>query len=476
MLALGFAAIWLQTGPNNWPALTAAVVVALTALAFAAAAPWHRLSPWSILVLACACDAVIALLRHAEGGANSGFGPLVILPVLWVALVARRREVAGIVLATLLFFAVPIIAMGSPMYPSTGWRSVVLWTVVAAVIGVVTNRVMRTEREQTRLLEAQAGELDQLVATQTAIATSTFDLDTVMGTAAAEAQRLTGAEAAVVEIPDGDDLVYRATAGTAEPYLGLRLRQEDAISGLALRTGEIIVCDDSEVDERVDREACRRVGARSMVVVPLLHEGKAAGVLKVYSTSVAAFDRRHAQLLSVIANLIGSEIARSNLLSELNEMAVTDALTGLPNRRAWYERLAHAMARSRRSETAVTVVILDLDGFKRLNDTEGHERGDAVLRTLGKHWVPALRETDYLGRTGGDEFGVVLEGADEAAADEVIDRIRAATPPGQFVSAGYATWDGLETAASLVSRADADMYADKAAQKLTRRSAASALR
>jgi diguanylate cyclase (GGDEF)-like protein len=472
VLALGFAAIGLQRGPIDRPVLAAAVLVALAAIAAAAAGPWGRLPLWALLGLACACDAVIALLRQTGGGNGSGYGPLAILPVLWVALVLRRREVAGIVVATFLLFAVPIVVVGGTMYPSTGWRSVVLWTIVAGVVGIVTNRVVRDEREQTRLIEEQSGiiaaraeELDQLVATQTAIATSSFDLDTVMRTAAAEAQRLTGAEAAVVEIPDGEDLVYRAACGTAEPYLGFRLRQEGAISGLALRTGEIVLCDDSELDERVDRDACRRVGARSMVVVPLLHDGKAAGVLKVYSNSVAAFDGRHAQLLSMIATLIGAAIARSNLLADLNEMAVTDALTELPNRRAWYERLDRAMARARRSGAPLTVVVLDLDGFKHLNDSKGHERGDRLLRTLGRQWPDAVRETDFLGRTGGDEFAVVLEDADRSAVDDVVARIRERTPPSQEVSAGFATWDGNETAASLVSRADAEMYANKAERR-----------
>jgi diguanylate cyclase (GGDEF)-like protein len=466
VLALGFAAIGLQRGPTDGTVMAAAILVALATLAAAAVPRWHRLPPWAILALACGCDAVIALLRQAQGGSGSGYGPLAILPVLWVALAAGRREVIGIVVSTFLLFAVPTVVVGGTMYPSTGWRSIVLWTIVAGVVGFVTNRVVRAQREQTRLVEQQAEELDRLVSTQTAIATSSFDLDAVMSTAAAEAQRLTGAEASVVEIPDGDDLVYRAVSGGAEPYLGLRLRQEDAISGLALRTGEVIICDDSELDPRVDREACRRVGARSMVVVPLLHEGMSAGVLKVYSSSVAAFDRRHAQLLSVIANLIGAAIARSRLLAELNEMAVTDALTGLPNRRAWYEHLHRAMARSRRSGASLTVVVLDLDGFKHLNDSEGHESGDSVLRTLGNRWPTAIRATDFLGRIGGDEFAVVLEDAvADDAVDEVVARIRDATPPGQEVSAGSALWDGHEPAASLVSRADAEMYTNKSERK-----------
>ena len=127
-----------------------------------------------------------------------------------------------------------------------------------------------------------------------------------MQTVVEEAIRLTGADAAVVELPEDDELVYRATAGTAAPYLGLRLDQASALSGAAMRTNMTLVCNDSESDPRVDRSACRAVGARSMVVVPLAHDGRANGVLKVYSATATAFADRHAQLLTLLANLIGS--------------------------------------------------------------------------------------------------------------------------------------------------------------------------
>ena len=102
--------------------------------------------------------------------------------------------------------------------------------------------------------------LAEVVATQHAISTSDFDLDAVMSEIVTQARRLTLADGAVVEMVDGDEVVYRAVAGSSEPYLGLRLKIATSLSGLCVSSGEIVLCDDSETDARVDREATRKVG------------------------------------------------------------------------------------------------------------------------------------------------------------------------------------------------------------------------
>jgi GAF domain-containing protein len=279
---------------------------------------------------------------------------------------------------TTLLFALPIVIVGSPLYPSDGWRGVVLWSLISLFVGLGADRVMRAQQEQIEIAEARARELDRLAETQRAIATTNADLDAVLGTVVREAQRLTDADAAVVEIPDGDDLVYRAVAGTAAAHLGVRIPAAGAISGLALRTGETLLCEDSET-ERVDRETCRRVGARSMVVVPLRHAAQTAGVLKVYSQSQSAFRPEHVRVLTLLADMIGSALVRAALLEKLEHLALTDELTGLPNRRNWYEQLEHALLRARRSRAPLSVIVLDLNGFKQVNDRQGHAAGDRLL-------------------------------------------------------------------------------------------------
>ena len=458
---LAFAASALGGGQIDWPVYATAAAVACVVVAAAWRVPWQHLPASWMLVIPVCCDLVVGLLRQAQGGSTSGYTPLAVLTVVWVGLVLGIWEIAAIMTCTTLLLAVPIVFIGDPLYPQNGWRGVVLWSVVAGVVGVGTNRVIAEQRRQTRLADGRLEELGRLVETQNAIATSELGSEAVMASVVDEARRLTGADAGVVELPDGPDLVYSAVSGTAEAYAGLRLEREATISGLALRTRETLVCTDTEGDDRVDREACRRVGARSMVVVPLLHAGTAMGVLKVYSTVPDAFTDEHVQVLSLLAGMIGTALARADLLSKLSEQAVTDELTGLPNRRGWYEHLAGALARARRTGDSVSVIALDVDGLKLVNDRDGHAAGDRLLREVGSRWSAVLRENDVLGRLGGDEFAVVLEGADQTAAADVVTRLAACLRDEHSASAGVATWDGVEDDMSLLSRADEAMYRQK---------------
>lgn len=142
-----------------------------------------------------------------------------------------------------------------------------------------------------------------VVEAQNAIATAGLDLDAVLALVLDRATRLTGADAAVVELLDEDDaetLVYRAASGRAASFVGLRLSVATSLSGRAVRSGAVLQCADSEEDPRVDRDACRRVGARSMLVVPLRHGATTVGVLKVASPAPGAFDDEDAGALGSV--------------------------------------------------------------------------------------------------------------------------------------------------------------------------------
>jgi diguanylate cyclase (GGDEF)-like protein len=107
--------------------------------------------------------------------------------------------------------------------------------------------------------------------------------------------------------------------------------------------------------------------------------------------------------------------------------------------------------------------MLDLDHFKELNDTYGHQAGDALLREVGTNWRVALRVTDFIARYGGDEFALLLPDCEVEGAQELIDRLQAAMPAGHTCSAGIAYWDGAMTAEELISCADRELYEVKRA-------------
>ena len=439
----------------------AAGAVVLVMAAVADLLPWASLPSSALLALPISVDVVIALLRQAQGGSTSGYSPLAILPVVWVGVTQRRRAVGVISCCTGLMLGLPIALIGAPLYPSTGWRSVVLWVVVSVVIGVGVNRAVAYQREQTDTSRARARGLARLVETQTAIANSDAGLTGLMTIAAEGALALTGADGACIEILDGEEIECIAAAGAAVEFIGLRLKADESITGECFRTREIMMCSDSETDTHAHREACRLVGARSLILVPLIDGSEARGVLLVWSASAGGFQGVESQLLALLANIVGGALVRAELIEKLTDQAVTDELTGLANRRAWYRQLDLALARGRRTGHAVSILVLDLDDFKPVNDEQGHSAGDALLKAVSDRWSAELRATDLLGRIGGDEFGVILELTDGTAALEVIGRLDQAILGWHRASTGLAVWDGSEDATALVARADAAMYEQK---------------
>jgi diguanylate cyclase (GGDEF)-like protein len=149
---------------------------------------------------------------------------------------------------------------------------------------------------------------------------------------------------------------------------------------------------------------------------------------------------------------------REQLATSLAEVARTDELTGLGNRRAWDEEIARELNRAERDETPLCVAIVDLDDFKRYNDLNGHIAGDRLLKELASAWTRELRATDVLARYGGEEFALALPGCSMDDATTLIERLRVATPAGETCSAGIVLWDGVEAAEDLVGRADMALY------------------
>lgn len=154
-------------------------------------------------------------------------------------------------------------------------------------------------------------DLARIIKLQQEVATSETNLSDLMNLICKRTQELTLAEGAVVEMAEGDEMVYRATTGTLENSLGVRLKISTSLSGMSVTTGEVLHCEDSETDHRVDRDACRRVGARSMICVPLRHHLRPIGVLKVVSPLAKKFSRRDVEVLQLIANLLSASIAQA---------------------------------------------------------------------------------------------------------------------------------------------------------------------
>ena len=149
--------------------------------------------------------------------------------------------------------------------------------------------------------------------------------------------RLLAADGACLEIVDGDDLLYEAATGVAAGFVGLRVKLEASLSGLCMTGNEILRADDTESDPRVDREACRRIGLRSMIVMPLRYGERSFGVLKLMSAHAGAFSAGADQILRLMGEFLGVTIARKRAQATLRQSeeqfrTLADAITNL----AWW--------------------------------------------------------------------------------------------------------------------------------------------
>lgn len=178
------------------------------------------------------------------------------------------------------------------------------------------------------------------------------------------------------------------------------------------------------------------------------------------------------ELRATVERLNAQILERERLERQLRQLALHDALTGLPNRALLMDRLDHAVELARRKREALTLLFIDLDGFKRVNDRLGHASGDALLRVVGERLLGCIRASDTVARLGGDEFVVLLPNAMPAdalaaLAGRIRDRIAEPVPLGDGVvtvncSIGCSVYpDDAEEAGALLSRADAAMYCAK---------------
>jgi diguanylate cyclase (GGDEF)-like protein len=160
----------------------------------------------------------------------------------------------------------------------------------------------------------------------------------------------------------------------------------------------------------------------------------------------------------VLTIIVVSE-ATNRLVHALHRAATTDALTGLLNRHGLFTATEHTLAQAERSGRPLAVLIIDLDGFKQINDDQGHAAGDRILEELARAWTPHLRRSDIVARFGGDEFVMVLPDTDATACVEMAQRLRNCSPIAW--SYGLAVAGGGRSLDELLADADADLYRAK---------------
>jgi diguanylate cyclase (GGDEF)-like protein/putative nucleotidyltransferase with HDIG domain len=269
-----------------------------------------------------------------------------------------------------------------------------------------------------------------------------------------------------------------ATGMDADVIQKLTVRSGQGLTGWVARNRRPLV----NARPSADLEAAgaeRQTGLQSALVCPLVFNDRFIGTLTVYHTEPSFYRDDHRRLLDRVCEQAAAVIHNSIVFEKTESDSLTDALTGLPNTRFMFMHLTRELARAERLKSEVSLLVMDLDGFKEINDNHGHHVGDRALREVADVLRQAIRPYDICVRYAGDEFIVVLSGCGREEAEnkrvelqQSIDRVVFEARPGKRVplaiSVGAAVFphDG-DTYETLLATADSRMYRDKGRRKKT---------
>jgi diguanylate cyclase (GGDEF)-like protein len=447
---------------------SAVVAIALVYLVFVAlvdvarrATPEHApaLVSWTVLVDGAAVAVAVAL----TGGYRSPLLFLVFLEVMAVTLVASYRTGLKLAVWCALLLLLAHAAADAGVIDEAGFVddriaivsavTFLLFAVSTALFSAVNERSLRHSRAQLELLVELGAELERAIRQDDVMATLVRHSCSRLGFARAavlmhaghlwEGVCDDGIVEAHVRVPDHDAPLVVKAWSTGAPML-VRLVDDDLLD-LVLP------------------------GAQNVVVAPVAVDDDDLGVVVAEwgGGSDARIPSSTVNALAQAAMHTALALRNAQLLGEIERLATRDSLTGLANRRLFDESLHREMARSQRLATPLSLLVLDVDHFKQVNDTYGHQTGDAVLRAVASALVANTKNFDVAARYGGDEFVVLLPGCSRDDSMGVAQRVRSgiAAYVGEApvtVSAGIATTpDNAADAERLMAAADAALYEAK---------------
>jgi diguanylate cyclase (GGDEF)-like protein/putative nucleotidyltransferase with HDIG domain len=279
-------------------------------------------------------------------------------------------------------------------------------------------------------------------------------------------------------VEETDSLRCRfATGIEAELIQQLTIRSGQGLTGWVARNRRPLVNARPSADYEAGGQPSDRTSLHSALVCPLLFNERFIGTISVYHTEPSIYTDDHRRLLDRISEQAAAVIYNSMVFEQTQEDSLTDPLTGLPNTRFMFMHLTRELARAERLKSEVSLLVMDLDSFKEINDTYGHHVGDRALREIAGVLRTAIRPYDICVRYAGDEFIVVLSGCGGEEAERkrlelqrAVDHLQFEARPGKMlplaISIGAAVFphdgDAYET---LLATADSRMYADKTRRK-----------
>jgi diguanylate cyclase (GGDEF)-like protein/putative nucleotidyltransferase with HDIG domain len=461
------ALLWVLL-PHDGRANDAGIVLVVVAFAAVSGVTWlaqRRLAVDDLDVLVALSTVLVSAAIYFSGTPTSAFALLYSWAVLHAFHYLPVRHAVAQLLLAVLGYAIVTLARSSDgdvlSRLAARWLLVVGTLLVAAFFLLQLRH--RRERAEASLRESSA-ESATLHRVSLALVQEE-EPRRIFALVAEEAASLLGVPYGFVGRVTGAELHLLGFARGTPPAVLLRTPLEGPTPmARAVRSGRPERCDDLRTAGRAAGSLVA-AGLASAVAVPVRVAGRTWGVLGAISDERGALRPRAEARLEALAELVGLALSNADARRQLEEQATSDALTGLANHRAFHERLRTEVGRARRYERPLSLALLDLDHFKRLNDTQGHQQGDRVLAAIGKVLVQHARTTELPARVGGEELAMIFPETPAIEAYTAVERIRAAVEALDLgdvgtvtVSAGVCDLTHASDSADLFRLADAALY------------------
>lgn len=321
------------------------------------------------------------------------------------------------------------------------------------------------------LLKQQSAELDALRKLSLNL-TSSLDMPTVLDAIVQESMRLVNNTRAVhIFLYRNGMLEFGAALKSDGSTTLFSVPRQDGLTYTVARSGKTIVVED--IGNHPLYKGAPSDWGGSIIGIPLKMNEAVVGVMNLSRSTVGGFTSAELRLLNLLADQAAVAISNASLHQQISRKAYSDTVTGLPNRRALDERLEKELQMARRTGQPFSIIMMDLDGFKNVNDTYGHTLGDQVLRVFFNYMAQGLRTTDFLARYGGDELTLIMSQTTLPSAvlvgEKIIEKMEKfffKAPDGKHITLGVSGGIAIypshgHTAADLLRAADEALYRAK---------------
>lgn len=383
----------------------------------------------------------ISLLVKVSGGYGSGFFLFYYLTIAFTAYILVFWAALGLVaVASVTYLLMCLGDLTAPMIPEMFLRVCLMWFLVLA-IGFVSDFIRRSEQrllnlfntlnQRTAELEKSQAHLEMIYDNLRSIA-SNLDVEGIIE----ESMRIMGeilaypASALLLSGPN-NNLIYRgrSIAGQSNFHLKALDKDKNKLLQLVFEQGEPVRVMD--IASRDDYQALRKT-THSVMLVPMISHGKTKGVILAESPDPDAFSSKDEKAVVVVARAAAMALDNAMLHKKTEELTITDELTGIYNYRYFTQKLKEEQRRASRYDLPLSLVMLDIDWFKKFNDTYGHEVGNIVLKGMTSVVKKCIRDVDVFARYGGEEFSVILPQTPKVEAARIGERIREAVEQATF--------------------------------------------